>query len=36
VPSHIDPTINIHDAVYAWSPSECLRRWEVDGRRRIG
>jgi len=36
IPSHIDPTINIHDAVYAWSPREGLRRWEVDGRRRIG
>ncbi len=35
VPSHIDPTINIHDAMYAWSPAEGLRRWAVDGRRRI-
>ena len=36
IPSHIDPTINIHDALFAWSPKEGLRRWEVDGRRRIG
>ena len=35
IPSHIDPTINIHDAMYAWSPAEGLRRWAVDGRRRI-
>jgi D-serine deaminase-like pyridoxal phosphate-dependent protein len=35
VPSHIDPTINIHDAMYAWSPRDGLVRWAVDGRRVI-
>jgi D-serine deaminase-like pyridoxal phosphate-dependent protein len=36
IPSHVDPTVNIHDALIAWDPTEGLRRWAVDGRRRIG
>jgi D-serine deaminase-like pyridoxal phosphate-dependent protein len=36
IPSHIDPTINLYDAVYVWSPREGLQRWAIDGRRVIG
>jgi D-serine deaminase-like pyridoxal phosphate-dependent protein len=34
VPSHVDPTLNLHDAVFAWDGAE-LARWPVDGRRVI-
>jgi len=32
VPSHVDPTLNLHDALFAWDGAE-LARWPVDGRR---
>jgi 3-hydroxy-D-aspartate aldolase len=32
VPSHVDPTVNLHDALFAYD-GEGLQRWPVDGRR---
>jgi D-serine deaminase-like pyridoxal phosphate-dependent protein len=34
IPSHVDPAMNLHDAVFVWDgSSEQLERWPVDGRR---
>lgn len=34
VPAHIDPTINLHDVMFAWdSQRETLDVWPVEGRR---
>ncbi|MDQ3688672.1 MAG: alanine racemase [Chloroflexota bacterium] len=33
IPSHIDPTINLHDALFVWDGAEDIERWPVDGRR---
>ncbi len=32
LPSHIDPTVNLHDALFVYDGRE-LERWPVDGRR---
>jgi D-serine deaminase-like pyridoxal phosphate-dependent protein len=32
IPSHIDPTVNLHDALYVYDGAR-LSRWPVDGRR---
>jgi D-serine deaminase-like pyridoxal phosphate-dependent protein len=36
VPAHIDPTINMHDALFVWDGAGGLERWPVDGRRDTG
>jgi D-serine deaminase-like pyridoxal phosphate-dependent protein len=36
VPAHIDPTINMHDALFVWDGADGIERWEVDGRRNTG
>lgn len=34
VPAHVDPTINLHDVMFAWdSVRQTLEVWPVDGRR---
>jgi D-serine deaminase-like pyridoxal phosphate-dependent protein len=34
IPAHIDPAINLHDALFVWDAgSESLEPWPVDGRR---
>jgi D-serine deaminase-like pyridoxal phosphate-dependent protein len=33
VPRHIDPTINLHDALFVWHGGPDFERWPVDGRR---
>ena len=33
IPAHVDPAVNLHDRLFAWSGSE-ITEWEVDGRRR--
>ena len=33
LPAHIDPTINLHDALFVWDGGAGLERWPVDGRR---
>lgn len=35
IPSHIDPTVNLHDALYVYDGTG-LARWPVDGRRVTG
>jgi D-serine deaminase-like pyridoxal phosphate-dependent protein len=32
IPSHIDPTVNLHDALFVYD-GQGLERWPVDGRR---
>ncbi len=32
IPSHVDPTVNLHDALYVYDGAR-LDRWPVDGRR---
>jgi D-serine deaminase-like pyridoxal phosphate-dependent protein len=32
IPSHVDPTVNLHDALFVYDGS-ALARWPVDGRR---
>jgi D-serine deaminase-like pyridoxal phosphate-dependent protein len=32
IPSHVDPTVNLHDALFVYD-GEALQRWPVDGRR---
>ena len=32
IPSHVDPTVNLHDALYVYDGAR-LARWPVDGRR---
>jgi len=32
IPGHIDPTINLHDAMAVWTGSD-IELWPVDGRR---
>jgi 3-hydroxy-D-aspartate aldolase len=32
IPSHVDPTVNLHDALFAYD-GQGLQRWPVDGRR---
>ena len=32
IPSHVDPTVNLHDALFVYD-GEGLQRWPVDGRR---
>jgi D-serine deaminase-like pyridoxal phosphate-dependent protein len=32
IPGHIDPTVNLHDALFIYD-GEALERWPVDGRR---
>jgi D-serine deaminase-like pyridoxal phosphate-dependent protein len=37
VPAHIDPTINLHDVLFAWDEAAwTLDTWAVDGRRANG
>jgi D-serine deaminase-like pyridoxal phosphate-dependent protein len=34
IPSHVDPTVNLHDALFVYDgDGEGLQRWPVDGRR---
>lgn len=33
VPRHIDPTVNLHDALFVWQGGSDFERWAVDGRR---
>jgi 3-hydroxy-D-aspartate aldolase len=33
IPSHVDPTVNLHDRLFTWSPDEGASSWAVDGRR---
>jgi D-serine deaminase-like pyridoxal phosphate-dependent protein len=33
IPSHIDPTINLHDRLFVWHPDAGMTSWPVDGRR---
>ena len=33
IPAHIDPTINLHDVLFAWDGDRFVT-WQVDGRRR--
>jgi D-serine deaminase-like pyridoxal phosphate-dependent protein len=34
IPGHVDPTVNLHDALFAYDgDGEGLQRWPVDGRR---
>lgn len=33
VPKHIDPTVNLHDALFVWQGGPGFERWAVDGRR---
>lgn len=33
IPSHVDPTVNLHDVLFTWSPDQGLSSWVVDGRR---
>jgi D-serine deaminase-like pyridoxal phosphate-dependent protein len=35
IPSHLDPTINLHAALFIFDPSTGIERWPVDGRRRF-
>jgi len=33
-PSHLDPTVNLHDALFVWdAANQRMERWPVDGRR---
>jgi D-serine deaminase-like pyridoxal phosphate-dependent protein len=34
VPSHIDPTVNLHDRIFAWGEADGISTWDIDGRRR--
>jgi D-serine deaminase-like pyridoxal phosphate-dependent protein len=33
IPSHIDPTINLHDKLFVWDAKNGVTSWRVDGRR---
>ena len=33
IPGHIDPAINLHDAMAVWTGGSNLELWPVDGRR---
>ena len=33
IPSHIDPTVNLHDRLFIWSKDDGVSSWAVDGRR---
>jgi D-serine deaminase-like pyridoxal phosphate-dependent protein len=34
IPGHVDPTVNLHDALFVYEgDGEGLQRWPVDGRR---
>lgn len=33
VPRHVDPTVNLHDALFVWQGGPDFERWAVDGRR---
>lgn len=33
IPSHIDPAINLHDALVVWTGGSGIELWPVDGRR---
>ena len=33
IPAHIDPTINLHDALVIWTGGGGIEQWPVDGRR---
>jgi len=35
VPAHIDPTINLHPALFVHNPGHELERWPVDARRQF-
>jgi D-serine deaminase-like pyridoxal phosphate-dependent protein len=36
-PSHLDPTVNLHDALFVWDAADGrMARWPVDGRRTTG
>jgi D-serine deaminase-like pyridoxal phosphate-dependent protein len=35
VPSHIDPTVNLHDVYYAYRKGVVEEIWEVDGRGKV-
>jgi D-serine deaminase-like pyridoxal phosphate-dependent protein len=35
IPAHVDPTMNLHDAVFAWHPGGRIDTWPVDGRRSV-
>ncbi len=35
IPSHVDPTVNLHSAVFVFDPVAGIERWEVDGRRQV-
>ena len=34
IPSHVDPTINLHDSLYVWREGERLREWPVVAKSR--
>jgi D-serine deaminase-like pyridoxal phosphate-dependent protein len=34
VPSHVDPTVNLHDRIFTWSRADGISSWAIDGRRR--
>lgn len=33
-PAHVDPAVNLHDALFVWDPGIGMLVWPVDGRRR--
>ncbi len=33
IPSHIDPTMNLHDRLFTWSKDAGVSSWAIDGRR---
>lgn len=35
VPAHIDPAINLHDAMFVWDGGNRMDRWAVDGPRKL-
>lgn len=35
LPSHVDPTVNLHPALFVYDPAAGIERWPVDGRRRF-
>lgn len=35
IPAHIDPAVNLHDALFVWDAGPDILVWPVDGRRRM-
>lgn len=35
VPAHVDPTVNLHDALFVWEGTDDLAVWPIDGRRSV-